>query len=626
VGSSLRRVSLRADERAGGRAPNLHHNYEPSATSRFASPQCAVRKRQVSVDAYSRSSEPTTRREEAAACEKGSARCGGRMWPAPPIAPRLPERMTLTRLRNIPKPLLADLALGQVVPVVGAGFSLNADVANGTMPTWAGLAKELSSDLPNEHLASSDPLEVISAYEQEHSRVHLVRRLFTLLHVNSSTPGRAHRSLVSLPVERIVTTNFDLLLDDALRELRIEFFPVVDESQLTIAGSRRERVLVKAHGDIHHPDRLVLTEDDYDMWLRRNPLLATELASLFVRGSGLLLGYSLSDPDLRQILGVLRDRLGRLSRQLYVLLPNPSAATRARFERRGVKVVDLRVRKDETIDDAYADVFDEIAALMRSAGVSELRESQPDLSDYLVPELRESPVVLFAVPKARLRLYRDYLFPEVIRLGLVPYTTDEVPSGVPLLSAIEGIIERAVVVVSEPSTSPTGTELSSATRAGTRLLVVSEKGGRDGRIDEMVNRDTILSPASEDDWRSFASWFAHWLADASRNVRHQLVLEPERLLAAGQPRAAILTGFAYLESALRRQLRDLIVPDRLIGIRQLLEVCAENEIIDHGEFTLLMDASRLRNELAHTDRSVSSQAATQAVRAISHVLRRLPQV
>jgi len=532
--------------------------------------------------------------------------------------------MAASRLRDIPKPLLDDLALGHVVPVVGAGFSRNAELATGEMPTWDQLAEVLASELPDEFRDGGDAIEMISAYEQQHGRVHLGRRLFEILHIGDARPGRAHRSLMSLPLDRIVTTNFDLLLDDALRDLKTDFFPVVDETQLSLAGSRRERVLIKAHGDMHHPDRLVLTEEDFDGWVQRNPLLATELASLFIRGTGLLVGYSLSDPDFRQILRVLRDRLGRMTRPLYVLLVNPSPATRARFERRGVKVVELKLRRGESIGDAYADLFDEMSAFMRTAGVSELKRSQPEVAEYLVAEAVESPVVFFTVPLERLRPYRDYLFPEVVRLGLVPYSAEEIPAGVPLLAALEGVMERAVAVVAEPTSTMSRSELAAAVRAGANVLVLRPRGEDLPKGMEEVQGWTLTAPSSEAEWVDLAETFAGWLRERSDEVRGRLATEPERLLASGQFRSAVLTGFAFLESALRRQLSSVVVPDRLIGVRQLLELARENELISVDEYEALVQASALRNELAHTDRPVVRSEAAEAVRTIVALLHRFP--
>jgi len=55
----------------------------------------------------------------------------------------------------------------------------------------------------------------------------------------------------------------------------------------------------------------------------------------------LLIGYSLSDPDFRQLWEILKERLGDLRRKAYTILFNPSRYDIARYERRGVKVIEI---------------------------------------------------------------------------------------------------------------------------------------------------------------------------------------------------------------------------------------------------------------------------------------------
>ena len=71
-------------------------------------------------------------------------------------------------------------------------------------------------------------------------------------------------------------------------------------------------MLLKLHEDVHHPARLVLTEEDYDAFLDKYPLLATYLANpLITRTAVLVGGYSLDDPDFRQVWQVVGERLGK---------------------------------------------------------------------------------------------------------------------------------------------------------------------------------------------------------------------------------------------------------------------------------------------------------------------------
>jgi hypothetical protein len=116
---------------------------------------------------------------------------------------------------------------------------------------------------------------------------------------------------------------------------------IVDEDQLPLGIDPRATAILKLHGDLDHPKRLVFTEGDFDGFVSRNPLLVTYLSNLLITRTPLFVGYSLGDPDFRQIAALIRDRLGGLTRQGYVFAYKSSPQEIRRFERRDVKVIDL---------------------------------------------------------------------------------------------------------------------------------------------------------------------------------------------------------------------------------------------------------------------------------------------
>ena len=60
----------------------------------------------------------------------------------------------------IPAPLIRDIANGQCLPFIGAGFSLNADLPkNKKMPTFNDIANDLKTELDTK---TKDPIEVAS--------------------------------------------------------------------------------------------------------------------------------------------------------------------------------------------------------------------------------------------------------------------------------------------------------------------------------------------------------------------------------------------------------------------------------------------------------------------------------
>ncbi|WP_338830698.1 SIR2 family protein [Bradyrhizobium sp. 27S5] len=261
--------------------------------------------------------------------------------------------MAPKHLVHFPKPVLEDLVSGRWLPVIGAGMSLNAKLAPpAKMPLWPELGKAFADELLD--YSPTSVLDGISAYEHEFGRARLIERLAELLHINGAEPGPAHKEFCTLPFDIVCTTNFDFLLErqyDLDRQDNRTVHPVVDEDQLSINIGASGTLLFKLHGDVRHPTRLVVTEADYDGFLTNYPLIATYLANQLITKTAVFIGYSLDDPDFRQIWHLVASRLGKTRRMAYAIMVNARPGDIARFERRGVKVVNClpsgRVRQIE---------------------------------------------------------------------------------------------------------------------------------------------------------------------------------------------------------------------------------------------------------------------------------------
>jgi hypothetical protein len=208
------------------------------------------------------------------------------------------------------------------------------------MPLWSDLGSSLARHVPD-FPPDESPLEAVSAYEHEFGRARLVDELRTLLHHGVARPGDAHRQFCRLPFDVVCTTNFDCLLERGYDAVSRDYLVIVEEDQLSLGVDARTTTLLKLHGDLNHPHRLVVSEADYDRFISSNPLMVTYLSNLLITRTALFIGFSLNDPDFRQMLAVITERLGMLRRQSYVLTFNASAYDKTRYARRGVRCVDL---------------------------------------------------------------------------------------------------------------------------------------------------------------------------------------------------------------------------------------------------------------------------------------------
>ncbi len=344
------------------------------------------------------------------------------------------------------------------------------------MPLWSELGKLFADELRD--YSPNSVLDGISAYEHEYDRARLVERLVEFLHLDAARPGPAHREFCTLPFDVVCTTNFDFLLEKAYdieRQDKRTVHPVVDEDQLSINVGTSGTLLLKLHGDTRHPKRLVVTEADYDAFLTDYPLMATFLANLLITKTAVLIGYSLDDPDFRQIWQVVTTRLGKSRRTAYAILVGAKPGDIARYERRGVKVVNLPGTRN-SYGTVLAETFAELREYRREhAGPTLKPTEEKPLEQLLLPRSAMTRLCLFATPLDVLPFYREHIFPLAEEAGFVPVTAADVVDLAESVSAkIDTLIDRSAVVVVDATSTATqielGLALSRLRRESERLL------------------------------------------------------------------------------------------------------------------------------------------------------------
>jgi hypothetical protein len=510
--------------------------------------------------------------------------------------------------------------------LVGAGFSKNARVTSGLLPLdWRELGKTLAEDLPDS--AFDNPLEAISAYGHAYGRVSLIAKTSELLRIQDALPAQTHRAFARLPFERILTTNFDLLLEKAYELVGRPCLPLVEESQLSGHNSYLGPTVLKLHGDVHHPHRMVITEDDYDNFLRDHPVLATHVAAQLIDHTAVLIGYSLDDPDMRQILALLRSRLGRLTRPLWAIQVNANNHIISRYERRGVHVVNLPMRDGQT----YADVLEQLFAALAQYWQREVIEDSQSTDERTLADLRlpaeSSNTCYFAVPLDLVPWYRDNLTAVVEEFGLVPVFARDVltPEGT-VVAKIEALISRARVVVIDAASLAAGFEAGMAFRLKEpgRILIVNEPDTpllSDISGHWVLRRPGDLTSATD----AFVAEVRGWLRDVLGPVQRTAESEVERLLAAEEPRAAIVAAVSLLEWHLTADLDLGHSGRRPTGMSQMVRTAAQIMRIEDSLTEKVMQAVRLRNEALHLQRPVTQQEAEDVVETVNSMLSKVAE-
>lgn len=196
-------------------------------------------------------------------------------------------------LRSHALELGALAAQGQLVLFLGAGVGVGAG-----LPLWKGLIRELATQAHgSEH--DTDGLDGLPIVDQ--ARI-LERRLGNLdiraaieRLLSVRRHSLSHSLLAALPVNEIVTTNYDTLFEMACQGVNRDLAILPYQP-----SAAKRRWLLKLHGSIGQGD-IVLTRDDYLHLAHLRGALAGIVQALLVTRHLLFVGYSLSDDDFHQI-------------------------------------------------------------------------------------------------------------------------------------------------------------------------------------------------------------------------------------------------------------------------------------------------------------------------------------
>ena len=492
-------------------------------------------------------------------------------------------------LSHFPDPFLEDMVQGRCLPFIGAGFSLNAKIPKGKkMLDWDGLGKKVAGALPEYQYTSA--VEALSAYSHEFTRVKLVELLSSALLITTIQPAKTHEEFCRLPFERVVTTNFDFLLEQAYARISKYCIPLISEDQLAVGDSQAGIRLLKLHGDLNHPNRLVVTEEDYDAFLTNFPLLATHLSSLLIDHTSFFIGYSLDDPDFRQIWQVVKERLGALRRPAYVLQVGAPTHAVARYERRGVKVINLPKTAGRSYGEILEIVFRELLEYWSSKVISLSTATEPEpQAELSLPTSAQSRLAFFSVPTRYAAVYKARIYPIAERYGFSPImATDVAAPGDNIMAKVYALIERSAIVVADLSSPNTmlevGMVLSKEGLAKPLILITEDQASIP--FDIAGHRVIRRPPSLDEDSPTFIKAIESAFADAFSLISPSLEDEPNRLVAKKEYRAAVIAAFSLLEHDLRQlfELSGLDIFASRSSLGMLLEFARKEEVFSAKEY------------------------------------------
>jgi hypothetical protein len=241
----------------------------------------------------------------------------------------------------IPQDLIDSIANRNAVFFCGAGISRGVEGERGFPGGWE-LARDMAEKLLGRTARDDEPLdlkqiaqEVVWADNGSHHRLN--RYLREVFADPAIQPLRAHEYLAHLECN-VITTNYDTLIERAFSDAGKRCGTIVREDDLT---RMQDMNVVKIHGCVTHLDTIVITEEDYYRWLISDSEIKTLVRLWFLQRPVVFIGFSLSDPNLRQLYYGLRLRFGKALQVAYAVFKERLDNYDMRFiEEQKIKIIE----------------------------------------------------------------------------------------------------------------------------------------------------------------------------------------------------------------------------------------------------------------------------------------------
>ncbi|MEZ7718355.1 SIR2 family protein [Leptotrichia wadei] len=202
--------------------------------------------------------------------------------------------------------LAEELEKGKLVVFVGAGVSKNSG-----LPEWEELIKDYADYRGIKEFTSKQfltiPEEVFERYGSL-KYYEIAEKRFSGKYV----PNSIHRILKKMKLTYIITTNYDTLIEDEIKNLQI----VSKDEDLPYTNSNK--MLIKMHGDFENKN-IVLKQSDYDNYEKNFQLISTLVKGLFTTNTVLFIGYSYSDTNVQQIMNWIKEILKEKTRKAFLV-------------------------------------------------------------------------------------------------------------------------------------------------------------------------------------------------------------------------------------------------------------------------------------------------------------------
>lgn len=207
-----------------------------------------------------------------------------------------------------PDSLVREIAERRTLIFIGAGIS---KAAHADLPTWTNLLESLGSKIDKKKdkqlikslIGQGRLLDAAQIIRDSIPKAELTAELRKIFQVRPIPHSEIYNDLLLLDPKVIITTNYDEFIEKNFEHFSKgqEAHSISDHGSSKLLNDLRSpiRSIVKIHGCISDPAKVVLDRVSYYNARRENAAIFSIVQSLMTVNTVLFIGYSMSDPDIQ---------------------------------------------------------------------------------------------------------------------------------------------------------------------------------------------------------------------------------------------------------------------------------------------------------------------------------------
>lgn len=260
------------------------------------------------------------------------------------------------------KDFVKDLSENNAAIFAGAGMSKSVGYVD-----WPELLRDIAEELGLNVEIEHDLISLAQFHVNQLKGAAKLARKILEEFSDQAEPSDTHEILARLPIRTYWTTNYDTLIEDALKRA----FKVPDTKhsidQLNNTRPKRDAVVYKMHGDVSLPSKAVLYKEQYERYYQTHEPFVTALSGDLVSKTFLFIGFSFTDPNLDYVLSRLHTSVKKnhycFMRRENVVPDDDEELSKYKRRKQELRVDDLKRFGIQTL---LIDSYDEVPKILEA--------------------------------------------------------------------------------------------------------------------------------------------------------------------------------------------------------------------------------------------------------------------